>query len=394
MPGIQEQIKAEIDRQGTALTEFKAKHEQELAELKASGAATAETAAAVEKANEALQEIQNKIRDLETRANRPGNETDPEDPQAKAKRSGFLNYMRGREDRITPDVRAALVEDATGQILVPEDVEAGIRRTLAQENVMRGLATVRTTTSNRIRRRRITEVTVGWGQLETGAALVESTPTPSEAFLYVEDMYGLVRIGEDELMDSDVNLSDTVEDSFGRATADQEETAFVLGTGNASNQPEGFTLGATVTRVNAAQNAAITADDLLSLMYAVPSQYRRRGAFLVNSQTELAMRKLKDADGQYLWQTSLQAGVPATFAGRPVYNQEDLANIPAATVTADVAAFGDWAIGYLIVDRLGMTVRRLNELYATAGMVGFLAHQRVAGGVVEPDALRILRVPA
>lgn len=392
MPGIQEQIKAEIEKQGTALSEFKAKHEQELAELKEKGAATAETQAAVEKANTEIQSLTEKIRDLENRANRPGRDADPEDPQAAARRAGFLNMLRGRP--VPEDIRAALVEDATGEILVPEDVEAGIRRSLAAENVMRGLATVRTTQSNRIRRRRITEVAMGWGQLETGAALVESTPTPSEAFLYVEDLYGLVRIGVDELMDSDVNLSATVEDSFGRASAEMEESAFVVGTGNANNQPEGFTLGATVTRVNAAQNAQIKADDLLTLMYAVPSQYRRRGAFLVNSQTELAMRKLKDADGQYLWQTSLQAGVPATFAGRPVYNQEDLANIPAATFTADVAAFGAWDIGYLIVDRLGIRVQRLNELYATAGMVGFLAHQRVAGGVVEPDALRILRVPA
>lgn len=382
-----------LEEQGRNFEAFRAANDRRLAEIESRGAPTAETDAEVERINAALVDAQATIRDLENRIARPSADTGNQpDPQAAMRRTGFLNYMRGRT--LTPEVQAALVEDATGQILVPEDVEAGIRRALARDNVLRGLATVRNTTSNRVRRRRITEVTVGWGKLETGAPLVESTPTPTEAFLYVEDMYGLVRIGEDELADSDVNLQDTVEDSFGRATADKEELAFVLGTGHANQQPEGFTLGATVARVAAAGAGNITADDLLGLMYAVPAQYRRNGSFLVNSQTELRMRRFKSTDGQYLWQPSLQADTPATFAGRPVYNQDDLVNVPAAGTAADVAAFGDWRAGYLIVDRLGMTVRRLNELYATAGMVGFLAHQRVAGGVVEPDALRILRVPA
>ncbi|MDQ3275174.1 MAG: phage major capsid protein [Actinomycetota bacterium] len=392
MPGIQEEIKAEIEKQGTALHEFKAAYEKELAEIKASGTATAETAATAARANEAIQEIQNKIRDLETKANRPGNEADAKDPQVKANRAAFFNFVRG--NGIAPEFRAALVEDTTGEILVPEDVEAGIRLVRGKLNVMRELSTVRTTTSNRIRRRSISEVVMGWGKLETGSALSESTPVPTAAYLYVEDMYGLVRVGEDELMDADENLAVTLEDSFGRATAEKEETGFVVGTGHANQQPEGFTLGTTVTRVNTAQNAAVTATDLITLAYGVSSSYRRNGAYLVNSQTELKMRLFKDTAGQFLWQPGLQAGTPASFNGFPVYNQEDLANVPAATFTADVAAFGDWKAGYLVVDRLTMTVKRLNELYATAGMVGFLAHFRVAGGVVDPAALRILRVIA
>lgn len=381
-----------LDALNRAFEDFKANHQRQLDEVRAQGTASAETTQAVERANAQIQDLQNQMRALETRANRPGNGGDPVDPQSAARRSGFYAFMRGRE--IAPDVRAALVEDSTGQILVPEDVESGIRRALAQENIMRRLATVRTTQSNRVRRRNLTEVSVGWGKLELGDSLVESTPTPSEGFIYIEDMYGLVRVGEDELMDADVNLQQTIDDSFGVATADKEETAFVLGTGHANDQPEGFTLGATVTRVNAAATGVVTADDLLTLMYAVPSQYRRNGSFLVNSTTELAMRKFKDSDGQYLWQPSLAADRPATFAGRPIYNQEDLVNIPAAGVAADPAAFGDWKRGYLIIDRLGMRVKRLNELYATSGMVGFLAHQRVGGGVVDAAALRILRVPA
>jgi len=101
----------------------------------------------------------------------------------------------------------ALVEDAAGEILVPEEVEAEIYRRLPKLTVIRPLATVRTTGSNRVRRRSLTELQVGWGKLETGATLVESTPQPGEEYTYVEDLYGLTRIGEDELDDTDVNLT-------------------------------------------------------------------------------------------------------------------------------------------------------------------------------------------
>lgn len=387
-------LKTLIEDQGKAMAQFREKHDQELAELKASGTATAETAQAVERANAAVQDIQNAIRDLETRMNRPGNESDLDKKKAAALKAGFFNLMRNKP--VDADIRAALVEDATGELLVPEDIEAGIRRVRANANIMRKLADIRTTTSNRVRRRNLTELAVGWGKLETGAALVETTPTPTEAFVYVEDLYGLIRIGEDELADTDVNLEQYVNDSFGRAVGRKEETGYVLGTGHANSQPEGFTLGATVTRVTAGQAAAITADDLLNLIFAVPASYANSPdvALLVARTTELAMRKFKDANGQYLWQPSVQAGSPATFNGVRVYNSADLAAIPAATVTADVAAFGDWKTGYQIVDRLGVLVKRLNELYATSGMVGFLAHARTTGYVSEADALRILRVPA
>lgn len=115
---------------------------------------------------------------------------------------------------------------------------------------------------------------------------------------------------------------------------------------------------------------------------------------IVNSKTELALRLLKDSNDQYLWQPSLQQGRPATFAGYPIYNQEDVPQIPATGTAADVAIFGDIRSGYRIIDRLGMTVQRLVELYAESGLVGFKVHYRVGGGVIKPDALRILKVPA
>lgn len=339
--------------------------------------------------------INERIDQLETMIKRPpvaGHGKDAGQPSEK--KAAFFKFMREGKAALAPEEVKALVSDATGQILIPEELEAEIYRELPRLTIMRSLATVRQIRTDRIRRRSLTEVQVGWGKLETGTAITESTMTPSEEYQYVEDLYGLTKIGEDELMDTDVALESVVTDSFSRAIAEAEDKAFVVGTGHANKQPEGILNGTVVPRVTAGQAGAITADDILKLIYEVPAQYRQNGVLIMNSKTELALRLLKGSDGQYLWQPSLQAGRPNTFAGYPIYNQEDVPQIPPAGTAADVVIFGDVRAGYRILDRLGMTVQRLTELYAEQGLVGFKVHRRVGGGVVRPDALRILRVPA
>lgn len=331
---------------------------------------------------------------LEAAIRRPGLEGDGKAPALNERRKAFLAFLRKGLAGLGPEERKALVEDSTGEILVPEELEAEIYRALPKVTVIRGLATVRTIRTDRIRRRSLTEVQVGWGKLETGAALAESTLVPGEAWQYVEDQYGLTKVGEDELADTDVNLEAVIADSFARAFAEAEDTAFVVGTGHANSQPEGILNGTTVARVLAGQPGDLKPDDLIKLPFEVPAQYRRNGVYIVNSKTEATMRLFKSSDGQYLWQPSLQEGTPARFNGFPVYAQDDVPQIPAAGTQADVAIFGDLRAGYRILDRQGITVQRLVELYAEQGLVGFKAHRRVGGGVIRPDALRVLRVPA
>ena len=347
----------------------------------------AEFAEFEKKINERLDQLETTIKRPQIGDHKGGNEP------SEQKKASF-KFMREGKAALTPEEQKALVSDATGQILIPEELESEIYRELPKLTIIRSLATVRQTRSDRIRRRSLTEVTVGWGKLETGSTLTESTMTPDDDYQYVEDLYGLTKIGEDELMDTDVALESITTDSFSRAIAEAEDTAFVIGTGHANKQPEGILNGTVVSRVNAGQAGEITADDILKLIYEVPAQYRRNGVLIVNSKTELAMRLLKDSNDQYLWQPSLQQGRPATFAGYPVYNQEDIPQIPAAGTAVDVAIFGDIRSGYRIIDRMGMTVQRLVELYAESGLVGFKVHYRVGGGVIRPDALRILRAPA
>jgi HK97 family phage major capsid protein len=310
-------------------------------------------------------------------------------------KSVFFKFLREGKAGLEPTERKKLVEDTAGQILVPEELEAEVYRELPRISVIRGLATVRQVRSDRIRSRSLTEVQVGWGKLETSTtplAEPNSYLLPSDEYHYVEDLYGLVKIGEDELMDTDVALESLIVDSFARAIAEAEDRAFVIGAGHDSQEPQGILTSADVQKIDGTVVKGITTDDILSLIYAVPAQYRRNGVLLVNSQTELALRLLKDTNDQYLWQPSLQAGRPNTFAGFPVYNQEDIPSIPTGTTAADVAIFGDLRSGYRILDRLGITIQRLTELYAESGLVGFRAHYRVGGGIIRPNALRVLHI--
>ena len=210
----------------------------------------------------------------------------------------------------------------------------------------------------------------------------------------MEDLYGISKIGENELADNDVNLETIVTDSFARAEAEAVDTAIVAGLGHTSNQPEGVLTASGLTTVTAAGHGAITADDLIALSYGPAAQYRAGARYVVASTTERAMRTMKDENGQYLWQPSLQAGAPASFNGYPVTLQEDVPAIPASNAAGVCAVFGDFKGGYVLIERTQVAVQPLRELYAEDGLVGFKAHRRVGGGVIRPVAFAKLNVTA
>ena len=107
---------------------------------------------------------------------------------------------------------------------------------------------------------------------------------------------------------------------------------------------------------------------------------------MLNDSTIKAVRKLKDSTGQYLWQPSLMAGTPDTLLGRPVKTSTYM---PVIAAGAKTIAFGDFSY-YWIADRKGRSFKRLNELYAANGQVGFLGSQRVDGKLVLSEAVKVL----
>ena len=308
----------------------------------------------------------------------------------------------GWNDKSPAEARA-LVENATGKILAPQEFDASIIRAAAEIAIMRPLATVRPVGSHTLKYRKVTEFTVDCGQpLELGGSATESNTTPTEHYQYVEDWNGLAWFGVDELEDTDIELVAFMQDSFARAKADKEDYYYLAnGAGHSTYyQPEKLLDTSTITAIEAAGSTSIVFDDLHDLMYGYDDgdstplnpAYQRNGVFIMHPFTELAAMKLRDLSGgaetgQYLWSPALTAGVPNTIRGHAVYTSTDMPTIEAS---ADVAIFGDIRSTYRILDRRGMTVQRLVELKALSGQVGFLFTWRNTGGIIRSEASRIL----
>ena len=138
--------------------------------------------------------------------------------------------------------------------------------------------------------------------------------------------------------------------------------------------------------VTTANATSITADELIDLFYSLKAPYRKKAVWVLNDATIKAIRKLKDNNGNYLWQPALTANTPDTILGRPVFTSS---YVPTIAAGAKTIAFGDFSY-YWIADRQSRSFKRLNELYAATGQVGFVATQRVDGKLILPEAIKVL----
>ena len=277
--------------------------------------------------------------------------------------------------------------DADGGYLVPEEFERDIVTALEEENVVRSLAKVITTQHERKIPVATGHSTAQW--TAENAAYTESNPTFGQKQIDAFKLTDWCRVSVELLQDSAFDVEDYLMKEFARAFGIAEEQAFCVGTG--TNQPTGiFTANGGTVGVTAAANNAITADELISLVYALKSPYRRNAKFLMNDAAISAIRKLKDQNGAYLWQPSAQAGQPDRLLGYEIFTSP---YVPTMAAGALMVAFGDFK-NYWIGDRAGRTVQRLNELYATNGQIGYVATERVDGKVILPEGIQLLKMKA
>jgi HK97 family phage major capsid protein len=276
---------------------------------------------------------------------------------------------------------------ADGGYLVPEEFERQIVMGLDEANVVRGLAKVITTSAERKIPVAATHSSAQW-TAENGA-YTESDPTFDQKTIDAFKLTDLVKVSIELLQDSMFDLESYIAAEFARAFGIAEEQAFCVGTG--TGQPTGiFTANGGEVGVTAASQTAITTDELISLVYALKSPYRRSARFLMNETTISAIRKLKDGNGAYLWQPGLQAGEPDKLLGYELYTSP---YVPVPAASAFAVAFGDFR-NYWIADRAGRTVQRLNELYSTNGQIGFVATERVDGKVILTEGIKLLKMKA
>ena len=312
---------------------------------------------------------------------------------AKALRHGWKNQPWVNElDQVE---KASLIEDATGEVIVPHDIAGPIFKVLPHLGIFRSAGpTVRPTSSNKVDLRSLTGATAGWGKVEvlaaapTDANVVPNTPVD---VVEVHDLLAMSKIGVDELADTDTALVSLISDIASQEFAKTEDDAFAAG--NGVSKPWGLAARATsaanqITQaVTAAANATPTADDMKRLPYRVPTRFRPNGAYFASNDAAEAVALLKDTTSNYLWQPSVRAGEPETFSGKRFYTLEGLPSMGASAAAVDPSVmFGDPQLGYLLADRQRMTVQRLDERFAELGLVAFIFKLRVGGDVMRPAA--------
>ena len=294
-------------------------------------------------------------------------------------------------DHVTPEMKNSLREgsDAEGGYLVPDEFEHTLIQGLNESAIIRSHAHVFTTSSGL---HKISVVashgSASW--IDEEGAYNASDETFGQVQLDAHKVGTIIKVSEELLNDSAFDLESYIMSEFVRRIGDKEEEAFLVG--NGVNKPTGLLndTGGAEVGVTAAAAKAITADELIDLYYSLKAPYRKNAIWILNDSTVNLIRKLKDGNGQYLWQPAIRDGEVSTILGRPYFTSPFA---PSADAGAKSVLFGDLNY-YWIGDRQGISLKRLNELYAGNGQVGFLASKRLDGKTVLPEAFKVLQQKA
>lgn len=314
--------------------------------------------------------------------NKPGSGRGEEPKTGRASdeyRKAMLDAFRSNFKRVSNILQEGV--DADGGYLVPEEYDRRLIDTLSEENIMRCLATIITTSGEHKINIAATKPAASW--IEEGGALTFGDATFSQILLDAHKLHVAIKVTEELLYDNAFNLEGYILDQFGKALANAEEDAFLNGDG--TGKPLGLFAATGGGTVAGTLTAAIKSDDMLDLVYALKRPYRKTASFIMNDKTLASLRKLKDNNGAYIWQPSYQAGEPDRVLGYAVHTS--------AYAPEDAIAFGDYKY-YNIGDRGTRSFAELRELFAGNGMIGYVAKERVDGKLILPEAVQILKLKA
>ena len=296
-----------------------------------------------------------------------------------AYKAGMLTALRTNFRKVSDVLQEGV--DADGGYLVPEEYDRRLIKTLKDGNIMRHLGHTITTSGEHKINIAATEPAAAW--IEEGGALQFSDASFSQILLDAHKLHVAIKVTEELLYDNAFNLENYIIEEFGKALSNAEEDAFLNGTG--VGQPLGLFAATGGGQIAGTLTAALKADDLFDLVYALKRPYRKNAAFIMNDRTVAMVRKFKDSNGAYIWQPSYQAGEPDKILGYNVYTSE--------YAPENAIAFGDYSY-YNIGDRGTRSFKQLTELFAGNGMVGFVAKERVDGKLVLPEAVKLLKMKA
>lgn len=384
--------KAMIAALNTAFEEFKKTNDEKLS-AKVDDTLVNEKLSAL---NASMDNYQKVIDDLNAKIaagspNTPG-DMEPTDP---AYLTAFKAHMRRGDVSAAMSVGTA----ADGGYLAPVEWDRTVTNKLKQLSPIRANAqviTISTTGFSRV----YNDGVIGSGWVgETAARPETSTPGLTTLSFVPGEIYANPAITQTALDDVAINLEQWLADEVDGEFARQENIAFL--SGNGVNKPFGI-----LTYVTGAANAAkhpfgailantaagatgLTTDEILDLIYSLPSERSANAKFYMNRTTVGEQRKLKNSDGDYIWQPSYQVGQPATLAGHPIVEVPGMPDTAAGLVPV---LFGDMEETYLVIDRVG--IRVLRDPYTNKPFVHFYTTKRVGGGVQNPEYMRAIKMAA
>jgi HK97 family phage major capsid protein len=405
---MSEDIKTAVEGMATAFEEFKATNDARLTEIEKKGSSdplVEEKLKNIEAdldrfedinqkltlAQEQTKSMEEKLSGMETMLKRPeaGLDTKSDDMEMKL----FDKWMRhGEKGMDVEEVKALTVsDDSQAGFLAPPEYVNELIKTITEISPMRQIARVRSTTQKSVQMPSRTATFSAQWVAETGTRSETTGYTTQLEEIPTHEHYALVDISSAMLEDSVFNLESEMNGEFATQFAKNEGTAFV--SGSAVGRPEGVTTNSSIGTTNSGSGTALTGDGLIGLVHDIKTDYGRNGTFIFNRSTLADIRKLKDSAGQYIFQAGmmLTAGVPNTILGYPYVEMPDMPDVAAS---AKPVAFGDFSRGYMIVDRVALSILRDPFTQATSGNVRYVARARVGGQVILAEALRTQTISA
>lgn len=381
-----------------AFDAFKETNDQRLAEIEKKQCVDILTEQKLDRIDQAMTEQKSALDRMAKHQSGPGMDLRPAMADSKQNQA-WDRYIRTGDVSRLPELKSlSSGSNPDGGYVAPDETQAEIDRLLAEVSPIRALASVRQTSSGNLRKPvSLGGASSGWVS-ETAARPETGTPTLDLIEFPMAEMYAMPATTQALLDDAVVNVDQWLAEEVRDVLAAQETTAFV--SGNGISKPKGFlsytnvadsahvwgNIGYVATGAIGAFDASNPMDAILDLMYAPKSAYRPNARFVMNRRTVSAVRKFKDADGNYIWQPGSGAGQPSSLLGYSISEVEDMPDI---ATDAFAMAFGDFRRGYLIVDRAGINVVR--DPYSAKPYVLFYTTKRVGGGVQDFNAIKLLK---
>ena len=385
-----------------AFETYKEENDRRIAEVETRGSADPLTSEKLDRLDRALDDHKRRIDEMTLKAARPPlGSGAPRSHHAREHKAAFDGYIRKGEATGLLELEGKALSVGSGPdggYLVPVETEASVNMALKEISPIRAIASVRQV-SGSVYKKPFSTVGAGAGWVGGAAERPETTtPTLAELSFPTTELYAMPAATGALLDDAAVDIDQWIAEEVRAAFAEQEGTAFVVGSG--TNMPTGFmhytkvanaswtwgNIGAIKTGVDAAFPSTNPGDKLIDFVYTIKAGYRANARFVMNRSTQAAVRKLKDEDGHYLWHPAISPGESPSLMGFPVTESEDMPDIAA---DAYAIAFGDFRRGYLIVDRVG--IRILRDPYSSKPYVLFYTTKRVGGGVQDFDAIKLLQ---